>query len=88
MPRPWSHGFTDQLEWPKFNPQCEGRSQSPIDIVTKHTKLDPTLGLKLTGYNKPIPGHLFNLENNGHTVQLTLEVGSCYDGSGNNLLIV
>ncbi|XP_040923545.1 carbonic anhydrase 14 isoform X6 [Betta splendens] len=69
----WTYkGLVGQSEWSEHFPDCGGTSQSPVDIVTTHTKYDPAL-LPLTplGYsqhgNKP-----FTLYNNGHTVVVEL----------------
>ncbi|KAB5543637.1 hypothetical protein PHYPO_G00081570 [Pangasianodon hypophthalmus] len=60
--RSWLSAFTD----------CGGKSQSPIDIVTREVTYDPRLpAIKLDGYD--LSGHPeLTLQNNGHTLQLQL----------------
>lgn len=64
--------YTDDNNWTKHYHECSGRSQSPIDIHVKKTKHDPSLSLHFKGYSYPLDGSLFQLSNNGHTVELNL----------------
>lgn len=64
----WSPFFhTDQRSWPSAFADCSGKSQSPIDIVTREVTYDPTLpAIKLDGYDLSGQSELA-LKNNGHT---------------------
>ncbi|XP_051898145.1 carbonic anhydrase 14 [Pristis pectinata] len=63
--------YTDQ-DWKKDFQQCEGKSQSPINIETSKTMFNKNLPkIILEGYSLPETTSL-NLTNNGHTVKLTL----------------
>ncbi|XP_063735734.1 carbonic anhydrase 14 isoform X4 [Eleginops maclovinus] len=69
----WTYtGLVGQTQWPEYFPDCAGKAQSPVDVVTTQTKYDPSL-LPLTplGYsqhgNKP-----FTMYNNGHTAVIEL----------------
>ncbi|XP_041523537.1 carbonic anhydrase 9 isoform X1 [Microtus oregoni] len=69
----WSYRGT--LLWPQVSPACAGRFQSPIDIRPELTSFCRALQpLELLGYElQPLPE--LSLQNNGHTVQLTLPPG-------------
>ncbi|KAJ8280835.1 hypothetical protein GJAV_G00059660 [Gymnothorax javanicus] len=55
-------------KWNKVATSCEGRVQSPINIVTRKTLLDERLtAFKFTGYKDTFQGQITN---NGHTVFL------------------
>ncbi|XP_061538223.1 carbonic anhydrase 4b [Phycodurus eques] len=63
-------------------PQCAGRSQSPVNVVTRRVLPDQRLTpLRLVGYQHAFHG---NLSNNGHAVQLDLPAGMHIKGG--NLL--
>ncbi|XP_019723252.1 carbonic anhydrase 4-like [Hippocampus comes] len=60
-------------EWGVIFPQCGGRSQSPVNIVTGNVVADQRLTpLHLVGYQGAFQG---NLSNNGHTAQMDLPAG-------------
>ncbi|KAM9331099.1 carbonic anhydrase 9 [Gastrophryne carolinensis] len=70
-----SHGhwsYKDILDWDKDYPDCGGRDQSPINVLTQEVKYNPTLrAIKVSGYDVS-PEEKLELENNGHTVTLKL----------------
>lgn len=58
---------TDQTSWLRSFTACNGKSQSPIDIVTRKVTYDPSLpAIKLDGYDLSDDPE-FTLQNNGHT---------------------
>ncbi|XP_027831125.2 carbonic anhydrase 4 isoform X1 [Ovis aries] len=59
---------------------CQNNRQSPINIVTAKTQLDPNLGLfSFSGYNTK---HRWVVENNGHTVMVSLGNMASITGGG------
>lgn len=61
-------------DWSKEAKECRvGRLQSPIDINTKSVIYDRKLNVNFNNFDKPIDGEHLRLENNGHTVQVTLD---------------
>lgn len=69
---------TEQHVWANLpGSQCAEGKQSPINIETGDTKPgEPYISLTLIGYDDSLDGSAFTLENNGHTVQLTLDADS------------
>ncbi|KAG9263511.1 carbonic anhydrase 14-like [Astyanax mexicanus] len=65
-------GYEDQEAWRSAYHDCNGKSQSPIDIETSKAIYDRSLpAIKLDGYDlTDQPG--LKLHNNGHTLQLSL----------------
>ncbi|PWA22083.1 hypothetical protein CCH79_00010277 [Gambusia affinis] len=64
--------------WQTVSQQCGGRSQSPVNIVTRKTFKDERLTpLQFNGYQEASNVHLMN---NGHTVQLDLPPGIVISG--------
>ncbi|XP_027854656.1 carbonic anhydrase 4b [Xiphophorus couchianus] len=64
--------------WKTVFPQCGGRSQSPVNIVTKKSVKDERLTpLQYDGYQEASE---VLLKNNGHTVQLDLPPGIVISG--------
>ncbi|KAM6933307.1 carbonic anhydrase 4b [Xenentodon cancila] len=60
-------------EWQRISPHCSGRSQSPINIITRKVLPDGRLTpFHFDGYQTIFHGLLVN---NGHTVQLDLPAG-------------
>lgn len=69
----WDYGGRDG-DWSKVSQECKvGRAQSPIDIRTNDVLWDRKLHLNYSNFDKPIDGKHFQLVNNGHSVQLTLD---------------
>ncbi|GAA6073362.1 carbonic anhydrase 4-like [Tachysurus ichikawai] len=69
--------------WYKLHEDCVKNRQSPINIVTRKTMLDPNLTpLVFRGYQEA-----FNslLENNGHSVKVSVPVTHLANVSGGNL---
>ncbi|XP_060764905.1 carbonic anhydrase 9 isoform X2 [Neoarius graeffei] len=65
-------GYHDQRSWHSDFTDCSGKSQSPIDIVTRDASYDARLpAIKLDGYDLSGDPEL-TLTNNGHTLQLQL----------------
>lgn len=62
--------YTDQRSWLSAFEKCNGKSQSPIDIVTRDVSYDPSLpDIKVQGYDLSGQSEL-TLQNNGHTCKL------------------
>ncbi|XP_006863141.1 PREDICTED: carbonic anhydrase 9 [Chrysochloris asiatica] len=69
----WSYG--GDPPWPQVSPACAGRFQSPVDIRPELAAFSPALQpLELLGFELP-PLPELRLQNNGHSVQLTLPPG-------------
>ncbi|KAF7663613.1 hypothetical protein LDENG_00205480 [Lucifuga dentata] len=69
----WTYtGLVGQSDWSEYFPDCDGTSQSPVDVVTTQTKYDPNLQpVTPLGYSQH--GNMpFTLYNNGHTVVVEL----------------
>jgi carbonic anhydrase len=74
-PPPLTWGYTEDngpSHWGETAPDALGRHQSPIDIIPSEADFDRTLP------DRPIvisysDHHSFNLQNNGHSVQLTVD---------------
>lgn len=68
---PWSyHGDNGPKEWGKIYPDCNGRSQSPVEIYTG--EVVPARSLqKLELNNYDIPVAYAKIVNDGHSVQIT-----------------
>ncbi|KAA8594177.1 carbonic anhydrase 4b [Etheostoma spectabile] len=65
-----NHTCTGPEEWGVVSQYCSGRSQSPVNIVTRRVLPDERLTpFHFTGYQEVFHGRLIN---NGHTVQLDL----------------
>ncbi|XP_068834995.1 carbonic anhydrase 4 [Capricornis sumatraensis] len=59
---------------------CQNNRQSPINIVTAKTQLDPNLGrFSFSGYNTK---HRWVVQNNGHTVMVSLGDMASITGGG------
>ncbi|XP_057241733.1 carbonic anhydrase 14, partial [Malurus melanocephalus] len=69
----WTYeGPHGQQHWHEGHPECGGRAQSPIDIVTARAQPDLSLPpLQPEGYEHPESPRL-SLANNGHTAVLAL----------------
>uniref|UniRef100_A0ACB8G6Y8 Uncharacterized protein n=1 Tax=Sphaerodactylus townsendi TaxID=933632 RepID=A0ACB8G6Y8_9SAUR len=66
---PGAHG---QQHWEDSYPDCGRKAQSPINIQMESAQYDPSLPpVELEGYHGPGSENL-TLENNGHTVQMSL----------------
>ncbi|XP_026993565.2 carbonic anhydrase 4-like [Tachysurus fulvidraco] len=69
--------------WYKLNEDCKKNRQSPINIVTRKTKLDPNLTtFVFRGYQEAFDSLL---ENNGHSVKVSVPVTHLANVSGGNL---
>ncbi|XP_077175547.1 carbonic anhydrase 14 isoform X2 [Paroedura picta] len=69
----WTYeGAHGQEGWQDVFPDCGGTAQSPIDIQTESVRYDPSLPpVEPEGYRSPGSEKL-TLQNNGHTVQMSL----------------
>ncbi|XP_072249196.1 carbonic anhydrase 4b [Leuresthes tenuis] len=64
--------------WGGISENCDGRFQSPVNIITRKMLPDGRLTpFQLVGYQETFHGHLIN---NGHTVQLDLPLGMVISG--------
>ncbi|XP_068271896.1 carbonic anhydrase 4 [Nyctibius grandis] len=72
----------DPRQWYLIDDTCKGNKQSPINIVTKNVIYDKSLKpLNFEGYD--VKGSSkWNLENNGHTVKVTLSTSPKIGGGG------
>ncbi|NXF33672.1 CAH4 anhydrase, partial [Nyctibius bracteatus] len=72
----------DPRQWYLIDATCKGNKQSPINIVTKNVIYDKSLKpLNFEGYD--VKGSSkWNLENNGHTVKVTLSTSPKIGGGG------
>ncbi|KAH7637032.1 Alpha-carbonic anhydrase [Dermatophagoides farinae] len=70
----WS--YSDQQSWANGENQCDGSSQSPIDINTQEVYYNGTLKLDFINYDHPLIS--YKVTNNGHSIQFdyTGDVGS------------
>lgn len=74
------HSCAGPMEWNKIIATCKGQNQSPVNIVTKNAKYDSSLGsFSLTNYDKE---NTVTIENNGHSVQVTLNNSIKISGGG------
>ncbi|XP_046449504.1 putative carbonic anhydrase 3 [Daphnia pulex] len=62
--------YDDPNKWKEHNSLCAGEHQSPINIDTRKSKTAKFPPFRFHNYAKGLPE---NLENNGHTVQLTID---------------
>ncbi|XP_048349470.1 carbonic anhydrase 14 isoform X2 [Sphaerodactylus townsendi] len=69
----WTYeGAHGQQHWEDSYPDCGRKAQSPINIQMESAQYDPSLPpVELEGYHGPGSENL-TLENNGHTVQMSL----------------
>ncbi|NXI57853.1 CAH4 anhydrase, partial [Chloroceryle aenea] len=72
----------DPRQWYQIDAACKGSKQSPINIVTRNVVYDKNLKpLKFEGYD--VKGSSkWNIENNGHTVKVTLSTLPKIGGGG------
>ncbi|KAK2525368.1 carbonic anhydrase 4 [Columba livia] len=72
----------DPRKWYQTYATCKGKKQSPINIVTKNVVLDKSLNpLSFEGYD--VKGSsAWDIENNGHTVKVTLDTSPKIGGGG------
>ncbi|NXW64383.1 CAH4 anhydrase, partial [Eurystomus gularis] len=72
----------DPRQWHVTNAACKGSKQSPINIVTKNVVYDKNLKpLNFEGYDVK-ESSKWNIENNGHTVKVTLSASPKIGGGG------
>ena len=81
----WSYqGSTGPEHWYALSPEYgiakDGKAQSPIDIVTADLTADAAVGKPVITYGKA----LFELENNGHTIEA---IPVAADGQGNSIAL-
>ncbi|XP_056362466.1 carbonic anhydrase 4 [Oenanthe melanoleuca] len=72
----------DPPRWHLVNKECKGNKQSPVNIVTQNVVFDKSLKpLTFEGYD--VKGSAkWLLENNGHTVKVTLNSSPKFGGGG------
>lgn len=64
---------SEQCEWPQQFPDCGGLQQSPIELNMKDAQeYKNAKPLKFHEYNKEIPGDKWLLQNNGHSLRLSI----------------
>ncbi|NXI95753.1 CAH4 anhydrase, partial [Psophia crepitans] len=69
-------------QWHQIDVTCKGNKQSPINIVTKNVVYDKNLKpLIFEGYDTKGPSK-WKIENNGHTVKVTLSTSPKIGGGG------
>jgi len=76
-PKHWSYaGETSPKHWAEIEPnsQCDGKHQSPVNIIQTETGYNNTLQNQLKiMYNTET--HIHDVINNGHTIQFDFETG-------------
>ncbi|NWV19681.1 CAH4 anhydrase, partial [Origma solitaria] len=72
----------DPTQWHQTNAACSGKKQSPVNIVTRNVLYSKSLTpLTFEGYD--VKGSAkWNVENNGHTVKVTLNASPKVGGGG------
>ncbi|NXI12527.1 CAH4 anhydrase, partial [Irena cyanogastra] len=72
----------DPTQWHQINRACKGSRQSPVNIVTRDVVYDKSLQpLTFEGYD--VKGSAkWDVENNGHTVKVTLDASPKVGGGG------
>jgi carbonic anhydrase len=83
----WSYDEVDK--WPAVYPICGDQKQSPVDIPLAETDYNSSIGnLQYRNYDSIVDYTQFDIVNNGHTVQVTLQNVSkrigIYDGGLSN----
>ncbi|KAJ0004280.1 hypothetical protein NQD34_010494 [Periophthalmus magnuspinnatus] len=74
------HQCNTPNKWDHANSDCDGRYQSPINVVTRKTLLDERLTpFKFTNYQQIFRGFI---KNNGHSVQVGVPHLSTISGGG------
>ncbi|KAM5273447.1 carbonic anhydrase 4 [Ctenodactylus gundi] len=73
--------FPPETEGPdRWGGECQKTRQSPINIVTRKTRLDPNLkDFSFSGYDKR---QRLKVINNGHSVMVSLDTGATISGGG------
>ncbi|NWX28853.1 CAH4 anhydrase, partial [Notiomystis cincta] len=72
----------DPPQWHQVSAACRGDRQSPVNIRTRHVLRDRSLGpLTFEGYEAKGSAR-WHLENNGHTVKVTLNTSPKVGGGG------
>ncbi|XP_075296251.1 carbonic anhydrase 4 [Opisthocomus hoazin] len=72
----------DPREWYLIDVTCHGNKQSPVNIVTKNVIYDNSLKpLNFEGYDVK-ESSTWDIENNGHTVKVTLSTTPKIEGGG------
>lgn len=72
----WSYnGETGPQHWAKFEKEgiCDGKAQSPINIIAIDSKADNTKNNLVFHYSKDTKIH--DVKNNGHSIQFNFETG-------------
>ncbi|XP_013414685.1 carbonic anhydrase 2 [Lingula anatina] len=82
----WTYdGKTGVDQWAKLFAPCGGQKQSPINILSADAEEDLTLKpFKLNGYNSVPANAEWVIENNAHTVQVSIKSGE-YSVQGGGL---
>ncbi|KAH9415555.1 Carbonic anhydrase [Dermatophagoides pteronyssinus] len=63
----WKKYILEQQNWANGENQCDGSSQSPIDLITQDVFYNNTLKLDLINYDQPLIS--YKVTNNGHSIQ-------------------
>jgi len=73
----WSYsGDKGPANWDKVSKDCGGVKQSPINIVTSEATMDSSLGsIRMTDSYSSKPTGLWSIDNNGHSVGVTVATG-------------
>ncbi|NXU14090.1 CAH4 anhydrase, partial [Pardalotus punctatus] len=72
----------DPTQWHQINTACSGKKQSPVNIVTRNVLYNKSLTpLTFDGYDVKGPAK-WDVENNGHTVKVTLNASPKVGGGG------
>ena len=65
--------FAGHDQWYKTYPACGHKSQSPIHLPEKDSIHKKFSSFQFTGYNTRNSSDKFNIKNNGHTIQITID---------------
>lgn len=66
----WKKYILEQQNWANGENQCDGSSQSPIDLITQDVFYNNTLKLDLINYDQPLIS--YKVTNNGHSSKKNL----------------
>uniref|UniRef100_T1GNG9 Carbonic anhydrase n=1 Tax=Megaselia scalaris TaxID=36166 RepID=T1GNG9_MEGSC len=64
----WKHSSQDS--WGEESPDCNGKQQSPINLIPADAQAQNAQNIQFNGYDIQIPGNSLILVNNGHSAQL------------------
>ncbi|XP_032231757.2 carbonic anhydrase isoform X2 [Nematostella vectensis] len=82
----WDYDSKGPSKWSSSFSQCNGSSQSPIDIITSSVAFDQSLGeLQFVNFDTIPTGSKISLKNNGHAFQVNMLSAGTFTVSGGGL---